>query len=177
MARIPVSDPGDFDRLWDTATDVLRAHNLWPDRQDRAAGIITTFPDTSANWFEFWRPFPSTGYHKLEANVQTIRRQARIQIEPAGEGECNMTVQVDVERYCTVERQATNSASAFQIFGAKLPTTEGRMEPRQAGSYWEPLGRDAAMETALVDRILRRFGAGSRLARAEIQATQPANPP
>jgi hypothetical protein len=67
---------------------------------------------------------------------------------------------VQVSRYSVIERQATSPASAFQLFGSKLPTAEGRMAPKQAGAYWQPLGRDEHMELALVDRILRRYGSG-----------------
>jgi len=172
VARVVVADEAQFEHLWETTADVLRAHNLWPDRQDRAARVITTFPDTSPSWFEFWRPFPSSDFGRLEANVQTVRRQAEVRFAPVEAGqEYEMSVRVDVERYNLLERQATDAASAFQMFGAKLPTVEGRTEPRQSGAYWSLLGRDEAMELALLDRILRRYGGGS-----SPTTTQPAEP-
>ncbi|MBN1490121.1 MAG: hypothetical protein JXA69_09405 [Phycisphaerae bacterium] len=167
MARISLAAPDEVDQLWATAADVLRAHNLWPDRQDRAAGVMTSFPDTSASFFEFWRPLPTSAFGRAEANLQTVRRKAEVRIEPAADDspDYNVSVRVDVSRYCSVERQATSSASAFQIFGAKLPTVEGRTESRQASAYWLDLGRDERMESALLDRILNRYGiAGERIA-------------
>ncbi len=148
-----------FDRLWESAADVLRAHQFVPDRQDRQARVITTLPYTSPQWFEFWQPFPTSNFGRAEANVQTVRRQVEIQFKPVERpAEYEMSVRVDIERYCLLERQATSAASAFQVFGAKLPTVEGRQESRQSGAYWEPLGRDEKMESALLDRILRRYG-------------------
>jgi hypothetical protein len=178
VARVAVTDDAQFDQLWETTADVLRAHNLWPDRQDRAARVMTTLPDTSPSWFEFWRPFPTSDFGRLEANIQTVRRQAEVRFAPTpSKQEYELSVRVDVERYCLLERQATDAASAFQIFGAKLPTAEGRTEPRQSGAYWQPLGRDGTMELALLDRILRRYGGESdRTMEAEAPpaTTQPA---
>ncbi len=163
LARVTVQDGEDFDRLWETAAEVLRGHNLDPDRQDRLARVITTYPDTSPQFWEFWRPFPTSDFGRAEANLQTIRRRVEVQFTPLTDTtEYEMSVRVDVERYCMVERQATSAAAAFQIFGAKLPTAEGRSEPRGAGVYWESIGRDEAMELALLDRILRRFGGEGR---------------
>lgn len=180
VARISVADPDEFERLWESATDVLRAHCLEPDRQDRQARVITTLPDTSPQWFEFWHPFPTSSAERTEANLQTVRRRAEVRFDPAAQAhEYDMTVRVDVDRYCLLERQATNAASAFQIFGVKLPTTEGRMDLKEATAYWEPLGRDGYMESALIDRILRRFGQeGQRIFESPPSPdTQPASPP
>jgi len=176
VARVTVADEQEFDRLWDSTADVLRAHNLWPDRQDRLSRVITTFPDTSPQYWEFWRPFPTSDFARLEANIGTVRRQAEVRFATTTQAnEYDLSVRVDVERYCLAERQATDAASAFQLFGAKLPTAEGRAEPGQADAYWLPIGRDGQMESALLDRILRRYGGeGSRSYEAEtVAATQP----
>lgn len=176
VARVTVADEQEFDRLWDSAADVLRAHNLWPDRQDREARVITTYPDTSPQYWEFWRPFPTSDFDRLEANVQTVRRQAEIRFAPAAKpNEFDMSVRVGVERFTATERQATDAASAFQAFGFKLPTSEGRTESPEASTYWLPIGRDAKMESALLDRILRRYGGeGYRVLDATESTTQPA---
>jgi hypothetical protein len=173
VARVTVVDDQEFDRLWDSTADVLRAHNLWPDRQDRLDRVITTFPDTSPQYWEFWRPFPTSNFDRLEANLETVRRQAEVHFAPTTQPtEYEMSVRVEVERYCLRERQATDAASAFQLFGARLPTTEGRTESRQAGAYWLPIGRDGQMESALLDRILRRYGGeGYRIVETEAPAT------
>lgn len=177
VARVTAADEQEFDRLWDSTADVLRAHNLWPDRQDRLSRVITTFPDTSPQYWEFWRPFPTSDFARLEANIGTVRRQAEVRFAATAQAnEYDLSVRVDVERYCLAERQATDAASAFQLFGAKLPTAEGRAEPGQADAYWLPIGRDGQMESALLDRILRRYGGeGYRTFQAESAATtQPA---
>lgn len=175
VVRVSVANDEEFGVLWESAADVLRTHNLWPDRQDRHERIITTFPDTSPSWFEFWRPFPTSEFDWWEANLQTVQRSAEVTFKPTDiANEYDMSVQVDVSRYRTIERQATSSASAFQIFGARLPTAEGRTEPRQASAYWIPLGRDAVMESALAERIVRRYESDRA---AAPPTTQPATAP
>jgi hypothetical protein len=165
VERVTVEQPEDFEILWETTADVLRAHNLWPDRQDRRARVITTLPDTAPAWFEFWRPCPTDRFHRGEAELQTVRRQAAVQFEPVADADAyDMSVRVDVYRYSIIERQVTTTASAFQMFGAKLPTVAGRVRPRQESGRWEPLGRDGTMERALADRIVARYGgAGGEL--------------
>ena len=177
VTRVAIAGDDEFDRLWDSAAEVLRAHNFWPDRQDRNARTITTFPDTSPQYWEFWRPFPTGDVEHLEANVTTVRRRVEVHFAPVAQAkEYDMFVRVDVERYCLAERQVTDAASAFQMFGAKLPTTEGRLDIGHAGAYWLPIGRDGQMESALLARTLRRYGGeGTRPFDAdEPAATQPA---
>jgi len=149
----------DFEQLWQTGLEVLRRYNFRPDRQDRRAGVITALPTTSAQWFEFWRPGVHGDFEAAEANLHTVRRQATIRILPAAEqGQLYVSVQVDVYRYAAPERQVTTASGALQIFGERLPTAEGRMEPLTEASYWVPLGRDGRLEDELLRRIAWQVG-------------------
>lgn len=149
----------DFEQLWQTGLEVLRRYNFRPDRQDRRAGVITTYPTTSAQWFEFWRPEVVGGFEAGEANLHTVRRQATVHIRPAAEqGQLYVSVQVDVYRYAAPERQVTTASGALQMFGERLPTAEGRMEPPAEVSYWVPLGRDGRLEDELLRRIAWQVG-------------------
>ncbi len=149
----------DFEQLWQTGLEVLRRYNFRPDRQDRRAGVITTHPTTSAQWFEFWRPGTCGGFEAAEANLHTVRRQATVHIRPAAEqGQLYVSVQVDVYRYAAPERQVTTASGALQIFGEKLPTAEGEMGPQAAAAYWVPLGRDSRLEDELLRRIVWHVG-------------------
>jgi len=149
----------DFEQLWQTGLEVLRRYNFRPDRQDRRAGVITTHPTTSAQWFEFWRPEVGGDFQAAEANLHTVRRQATVHIRPAAEqGQIYVSTQVDVYRYSAPERQVTTASGALQIFGEKLPTAEGEMGPQAAAAYWVPLGRDSRLEDELLRRIAWHVG-------------------
>ncbi len=143
--------------LWETCQDVLRQNRFALDRVDRPAGIITTFPTTSQQFFEFWRRDVNTAYDLADASLSTLRRQARVEVAPA-EGDGNkvrVSVTVRVERLSAPERQFNNSATVLQYFGDELPGESGQQRLTRADDYWIDLGRDGAMERYLLDRIVR----------------------
>jgi hypothetical protein len=120
--------------------DTLRAQYFRLDRQDRLEGIITTHPETSAQFFELWRPQPETVATWAGANLQTIQRAAKITIKPAGEaGAYELAVQVDDARYSLPERQIDNSAGALRLYSADAPRRparwNGRRRPREPSPW------------------------------------------
>lgn len=168
-----------FEGLWQTSLEVLRRCDFRPDRQDRRAGVITTEPTTSAQWFEVWRPEVTGAYQEAEANLHTVRRQATVQIkqDPEQPG-CHVSVQVDVYRYSAPERQVTTASGALQIFGEKLPTAEGQLGPQEAKAGWVYLGRDGRLEAELLRRIIWHYRpALAEAATYEAPTTQPAQTP
>jgi len=159
-ALVDVPDEQEMDLLWDTCLRVLRRYGLRPDRQDRLAGLITTHPATVPNWFEFWRSdMPANRFGFAEANLATIRRVAKVTLEPPQPGgERKLTVQVELQRLSTPERQATSAAAGLQIFSSKLPTYTGQMAKKEQVERWIPLGRDAQLEETLLEHILAYYG-------------------
>jgi hypothetical protein len=146
----------EIEPLWDAALSVLQKHEFQPDRQDRAAGVITTKPTTSRQWGEFWRQDvdPSDRYSMAEASLQTIQRQATVRFIKGSEG-WRIEVQVDVSRLNMPESQVTTASSAIMAFSGTLPTNEGQtIKDPKLRKTWVPLGRDGAMEERLLDRIL-----------------------
>jgi hypothetical protein len=147
----------ELEPLWDATLSVLQKCEFIPQRQDRAMGIIVSKPTTSRQYGEFWRQdvVPTDSYSMAEANLQTVQRQATVRFVKAQQG-WQLEVQVDVFRLSMPESQVTTASSAIQAFSGALPTTEGQMV--KARKQWVPLGRDAAMEERLLDRILSTAG-------------------
>lgn len=183
LLDVTAATPEDYEYLFTTAEDTLRDHYLRPDRRDRLEGVITTHRDTTANWFEFWRPQPRNPYYWAEANTQTIQRQATVHIRPADEeGLYELDVQVDRYRYRLKERQVDNAALALRMFSSDAPTfvdrargDTGRGSPKLAEtSYWVHLGRDEFLERKLATAILRRYGGGAWADRYSPATTAPA---
>jgi hypothetical protein len=140
--------------LWDAALAVLRKFDFRPDRQDRAAGIITTHPTTSKQWWEPWRQDVADRYGMAEASVHTVRRLATIRFvnEPGG---WTMDVQVDVYRLSAPDRQVTTASSAIRSFSDDLPTVTGEvLAASRSSERWVLLRRDPALEERLLNRIL-----------------------
>ncbi len=170
VARIAAQTPEQLEELWESAGDTLRAHYFRLDRQDRNEGVITTYPETSANWFEWWRPQPQPAYYWAEANLHTMQRQATVQIKPAADhGSYDVGVEIERYRYSLEERQIDNSAAALRLFSGGAPTESGqRLSPAES-SHWVRLGRDAALEERLLSTLLRRYRSSAA------PATQPAS--
>ncbi len=152
-----VADADQSGLLWEACQDVLRQHRFALDRVDRPAGVITTFPTTSQQFFEFWRRDVNTAYDLADASLSTVRRHARVTMSPAEDdpSRVRVSVVVRVERLSAPERQFNNSATVLQYFGDELPGEAGQQRPTRADDYWIDLGRDGAMEQYLLDRIIR----------------------
>jgi hypothetical protein len=181
QADVIVEQEGDFDSLWETTLRVLRQANLRPDRQDQRDGVITTFPITCQQWFEFWRHDAMGPYQFLESSMHTIQRQAVIRIQRRTEaGRYRVVVRVDVFRQTVPERQVTSPAAAIAMYSAKMPTEKGEQVAPGEAMRWVPLGRDPRMEGALLRRILVHYGGTYELIQEpdesieEIVGTQPA---
>ncbi len=148
----------DFDSLWEESLAVLRSHRFRIDRQDRRAGVITTHPETSQHFFEFWRRDVARFSDWIESSLQTTRRRVRIEISTASDsGDYEIVLAVHKDRYSVVERQIANSAAALRVFSAGVPTTLGEPFDRAKHSGWAPMGRDAAMEQVLRGEIAKHF--------------------
>lgn len=159
VARVTAETPAESDLLWQAIDDTLRDRLFDLDRVDRQAGIITTEPQTSASWFEFWRPQPAPGFYAAEANTHTIQRRAAVRVALAGEpAGYDLSVEVERFRQRFEERQADHSAAAMRVFSGMAPLTTGEYLRPGATTSWTPLGRDAAAEQDLLAAILRRYG-------------------
>lgn len=159
VARVEAETPDSYSSLYESAADTLRENFFRLDRQDRREGVLTTHPETSASWFELWRPQPELGYYWLEANMSTIQRQATVRLlaQPTQPGAYDVDVEVQRLRYSLRERQIDNAAAALRLYSQDAPTTEGRTErPRDTG-HWIPLGRDAFAEQRLLSTIISRY--------------------
>ncbi len=157
--ELQLADAADFDRLWDVTTTVLRNHEFYPIREDRASGVIVTAPVTSQQWFEVWRNDVADADSLLEASVHTVRRAATVKIDHGpGAAEYLLSVQIDKQRLSLPDRQMTAAGSAYGAFGSRLPTTSGQLVSAAEAQTWIPSGRDPALEAFLLRQIVQRFG-------------------
>jgi hypothetical protein len=126
---------------------------------DLRAGVITTRPELSKHYFEFWRKDVATRHDAWEATLNPIRRWAKVSITPASSGEnVKVTVVVYKQRLSAPDRQFNSSGAAYQFFGDDLPSTTGAPSVTEEDERWIDRGRDHAMENVLLQEILRRAG-------------------
>ena len=160
--RLIVSDESEQRALWDITLDVLRRSRFQIDRDDRGAGVITTFPEVSGNWFEFWRRDTATAYDTVEANLHTVRRETTVNLVPAdSENTWLLSIKVVKSRHSAPERQITNAAEGLRVFSTAIPTTSGETLTRAESVEWIDRGRDAAVERMLLGRVLAMYAPDS----------------
>lgn len=73
----------DEERFVDHALATLRDNFFTPEYVDRSRGVIVSRPETSRQWFEFWRSDAPAGYQLLESSLHTVRRRVTINFVPA----------------------------------------------------------------------------------------------
>lgn len=145
------------DRYWSAIQVTLRGYRYRLDRVDRRMGVVTTMPEMSQHFFEFWRHDVDTNTDLLESTLNPIRRWVEVRVEgDNGENWDQLSVTVHKERLSTPDRQFNSSAAAYRLFGYNLPTTTGRDRVTPDADEWLSIGRDPAMEDRLLREILER---------------------
>ncbi len=157
----PAETAEDVDVLWQAAGRTLERYYFRLDRQDRLAGVITTYPETTANWFEWWRPQPKSAYYWSEANLHSVQRSAKIHFRRmASIGACEVDVSVRRYKYNLPERQIDSAAAAMRLYSNVAPDASGDNITVEESAYWTDLGRDQGMEEILLEAIVDRYGQG-----------------
>lgn len=147
------------DRLWEAAQESLRLHRYRLDRVDRRAGLITTYPEPSQHFFEFWRHDVDTTPDLWESTLNPLRRRAEVTLRGADDGRWqDLVVTVHKQRLSSPDRQFNSSGAVYQYFGETLPSTTGLVQVTAELDVWLDVGRDPAMEDRLLHDILDRAG-------------------
>ena len=105
-----------YNRVFTVSQDVLRGYLFEIDRVDRRAGLIQTFPMTGKSWFEFHRKDAATVRDVIESTLQTIYRQAIVEIVATGSDQWGVNVRVAVSRSDRRRLQLTNTSQAINLF-------------------------------------------------------------
>ena len=158
-ARVSSSD---FDALWQAVEKSLEARMFRIDRRDYRAGLLTTYPLISRQFFEFWRRDTLGIDDVTESSLNSMRRTVRVEIEHHEEtGMYVATPRVEVERYSDAGRRLTSAAMYRTAF--KRTTARGTPES-DAGinlqsRYWYTVGSDERLEAAIVRAAQKRLAA------------------
>src|SRR5215203_5825055 len=96
LAALSVSSR-DLDRLWHLAQETARDFGFTVDRTDYRAGLMTTVPLTSGQWFEVWRSDVRNFDDLAESSTATIRRTIRFEFTREPDGTFKLFPKVLVE--------------------------------------------------------------------------------
>jgi hypothetical protein len=151
----------DFDTVWAVSKETARGYLCALDREDYRAGLITTVPLVSKQWFEPWRPDTGTAGDVWANSTATIRRTLRFEIDRGNEdGTFTITPKVLVEREAVLERRLTSVSEYRQIFSGPRATPAVAITASEESDptliptkYWYPIGRDTVMEKQVAERV------------------------
>lgn len=152
---LPQSAAG-FDRVFEKCLDVVQDYfDIDMLNTRRHAGTITTLPRIAPG---IERPFTFGSpdlYQRLLAFTQTIRHRCIIQITPGRDGGYFIDVKVLKE---LEDKPTPNRALAGEATFRLDSTVERQFEVVEAVQFdnaWIPVGRDACLEQAILERISR----------------------
>jgi hypothetical protein len=142
----------DFETIWVKTVAVVDEY-FDIAKEDRPARTILTNPKEGATLFEPWYG-DSVGFNqRLESTLQTIRRFARVKIDPAPGGGYAVKVEVykELEDLAKPERQTGGRA----VFDSDFPVNRTReiVGPVPLPSGWIPRGRDNELEQVILARL------------------------
>lgn len=194
MARLELR-ADEYDKVFDATVAALRDEQFLLDRVDRRLGVITTRPRAAASVLEPWKADNSTPAQAVESTLQYQRRVVRIEFGPLGglepatgveamspfgqvspaepffiPAEHRGTLVLNVR--CIVER---SHRPGLQIETTAVRRSNVTIDPSLsergvARQFWEPIARDARMETRLKRRIMRGAGAAVSLDEPSLSA-------
>jgi hypothetical protein len=161
MAGPPAANPlvvpsADFETVWKECIAVLDEY-FEIANENRLSRTIVTQPVIGATLLEPWRTDSVTITDRFEATIQTIRRHARITVNPAPGG--GFLVRVDVfkelEDLAKPDRQSMGRA----VFNNDFPVnrTFEIVGPVPLPLQYIPRGHDVKLEQVIVDRIRNRL--------------------
>lgn len=173
-------DAAEYDRMFLAGAQVLRDHGFRVDRQDRRFGLLSTHPLDAPTAVEPWRTSNTTAGQAWQATLDHMRRTVNVMLEPiehdddvddesrATLGDYTLRVEVLLERRTNPTRRLTGTSQRNAF--SRLSDVPAEWSRRGiAGSYWEPVGRDAYLEQrlirAIVDRAMQPAYAGRTVAR------------
>ena len=149
-----------FDDVWEVCLASLKDRGLDVDRQDRRFGLIVSEPTIGQQAFEFWRKDAASSEDLLLSSLHTVRRIVAIHIASQAPMQFKLRVEARAQRASIPSDQLDNTAEAFELlrqYGVPAsPRRRDYLRPR-AEPIWVDIGREPALEQAIIEDITRRL--------------------
>jgi len=156
-ATNPLAVPSaDFETVWKESVAVLDDY-FEIASENRLSRTIITQPRTGATMLEPWSGDSADLYERFESTIQTMRRHARITVNPAPGGGFLVKVEVfkELEDMAKPDRQSIGRA----VFNNDFPVnrTYEIVGPMPLPIQWIPRGRDPKLEQVILERLRYRL--------------------
>jgi hypothetical protein len=145
-----------YEQVWTEIVGVVEKH-FDIANESRYDGRIVTRPQAAATLFEPWRPDSIGLRQRLQATLQTIRRQGFILVQPAPEGGFTITVEVYKELEHLPSPVFTNYSGGSLIQSIQPIQESVVTSPIPPSQGWISLGRDALLEARILNEIRTRL--------------------
>ena len=146
----------DFETVWKESVAVLDEY-FDIANENRLSRTIITQPRIGATMLEPWNGDTVDFGQRFEATIQTIRRHARITINPAPGGGFLVKIEVfkELEDLSKPDRQSMGRA----VFNNDFPLnrTYEIVGPVPLPQQWIPRGRDPNLEQVILERLRYRL--------------------
>ena len=141
---------------WERTVDAIHDFKFPIVRESKLDGVIETAYVVGSGIGEPWRRDSVGLFNRWEDTLQSTRRRLRIQLTPA-QGGYYVSVEAFKEKE-DVRRPVENSTggATFQT-NQPLQRDLNIVDEISAPSGWIPLGRDPALEQAVLERIQAQF--------------------
>lgn len=136
------------------AEEVLAKMHFSVEKADAERGLIRTAPLTGAQFFEFWRS-DNVGFDNwLEANLNSIRRVAQLNIQQQGQW-ISVDCKVQVYRLSLPERDFGSSAHVYQMFSISSTALQRLSldHEQRAKMTWINLDQDEQLAAEILRQI------------------------
>ena len=149
-----------FDDVWEVCLASLKDRGLGVDRQDRRFGLIVSEPTVGQQAFEFWRKDAASSEDLLLSSLHTVRRIVAIRVASQTPTKFEVRVEARAQRASISSDQLDNTAEAFELLRQQgVPASPRRRDyvRPQAEPIWVDLGREPALDQAILEDITRRL--------------------
>ena len=139
------------DALWERTVDVLHSFQFPVAREDRLARIIETDYKVGSGCLEPWHRDSVGAANRLESTLQSVRRMVRVTLAPVdGGGGYAVSVEAYKEREDLPGLAANSPGAATFQENTPLQFDLNPVVGQSAPSGWMPVGRDLALEQAIL---------------------------
>ncbi|MFK7769444.1 MAG: hypothetical protein AB8B55_19660 [Mariniblastus sp.] len=119
-------------------------------------GWIETHPEIGSTLLEPWKKDSTSGFEKLHATLQTVRRFAKVRVIPTGNG-----FQIDVKVFKELEdlKRPKDASISGRPFRNDSSLDVDQVEPwlKDLNEGWIPMGRDFSLEQKILRNIQQRL--------------------
>lgn len=141
---------------WERTVDAIHDFRFPIIRESKLDGVIETDYVVGSSLLEPWNHDSIGLANRLEDTLQSTRRRLRVRLTPS-QGGYLVSVEVFKEREDTRGPVENSTGGATFQTNQSLQRDLNVVDEISAPSGWIPIGRDPALEQAVLERIQARF--------------------